>query len=700
MFGKILTKSKYIFKNYFFYIVLFFYSALIFGLMVKINVFRYDDFSQGKFDLGNMTQMAWYSLRGKFMYLTDYFGSNVPRWSMSHVDPILIIFLPIFFLIPHPLTLVFSQNLLIILAAFLIFEISKLKTKNNYFSLFLAMAYLSFPALGFVLAWTGYHGVSPAIFFFLAFVYYYERVLSEERRFKLKDYIVLIVLMTITMSGKEQIPLYFLMYGFYILVSSKLKKFSIGIMLYSIVWFLICFLVIIPHYSSYRIDSLEKFVNEMGINKADVPNVYSENYFLARYSEFGDSYFEIATNMVLNPVKTASIFISGDKLDNLYYTFGPISYLSFLHPLIILVAFPDLLINYSTSQGGIGTAEIYNHRISMIIPVIFISIAYGVGFLQRFLRNFVYEKFIKIGVSLLGVFLFINCLYFSLYVGLKNPLLAWFSEALTKRVFALSSEEVIEKNLKLGDPVEVSAYVENDRNCVNRIVKSIPPLASVSGPDYMGSHLAQRETYAIFPAGKSTSDYLIVDIFSKKLLSILELSNSLNRRFIEDVFKSKDYNLIYSCSNLMVFKKSDVKVVDTEKLHILPIQQLSTYDKKFEFEIFRKFYLVDTQFDSEAKIGEKFQIKNVYQKRNKDNMPEYKIFTTFINKETGQDYKLLNYPSTIFTTIPDFKDDKFYEEKLDVVIPTHLERGDYMLFVGIDNRLRTRSIYLGDVKIN
>jgi len=263
MFGKILTKSKYIFKNYFFYIVLFFYSALIFGLMVKINVFRYDDFSQGKFDLGNMTQMAWYSLRGKFMYLTDYFGSNVPRWSMSHVDPILIIFLPIFFLIPHPLTLVFSQNLLIILAAFLIFEISKLKTKNNYFSLFLAMAYLSFPALGFVLAWTGYHGVSPAIFFFLAFVYYYERVLSEERRFKLKDYIVLIVLMTITMSGKEQIPLYFLMYGFYILVSSKLKKFSIGIMLYSIVWFLICFLVIIPHYSSYRIDSFEKFVNEL-----------------------------------------------------------------------------------------------------------------------------------------------------------------------------------------------------------------------------------------------------------------------------------------------------------------------------------------------------------------------------------------------------------------------------------------------------
>ena len=699
MLEKNFLKLKTLSKKYFFYIVLFLYSALIFALMVKINVFRYDDFSQGKFDLGNMTQMAWYSLRGKFMYLTDYFGSNVPRWSMSHVDPILIIFLPIFFLIPHPLTLVFSQNLLIILGAFFIFEIAKLKTKNNYFSLFLAMAYLSFPALGFVLAWTGYHGVSPAIFFFLAFVYYYERIISEERRFKLKDYIILIVLMTVTMSGKEQIPLYFLMFGFYIFVSSTLRKFSISMMIYSIIWFLVCFLIIIPHYSSYRIDSFERFVTEMGINKEDVPNVYSENYFLARYSEFGDSYFEIAKNMALNPVKTASIFISGDKLDNLYYTFGPVSYLSFLHPLMMLVAFPDLLINYSTSQGGIGTAEIYNHRISMIIPVIFIAIAYGIGFLQRFLKNFVYEKYIKISVSLLGLFLFLNCVYFSLYVGLKNPLLAWFSEALSKRVLAISSEEVIKKNLKPGEPVEISAYIENDRNCVNRIVSSIPPLVSVSGPDYMGSHLAQRETYAIFPAGKSTSDYLIVDIFSKKLLSILELSNSLNRRFIEDVFKSKDYNLVYSCSNLLVFKKSDLKVADTEKLHILPIQQLNSYNKKFDYEIFRKFYLVDTQFENKAKIGEKFKITNVYEKRNKDEMSEYKIFTTFINKETGQDYKFINYPSTIFTTIPDFKDDRFYEEKVDVVIPSHLEKGNYMIFVGIDNRLRTRSIYLGDVTL-
>jgi uncharacterized membrane protein len=668
--------------------------------MVKINTFRYDDFSQGKFDLGNMTQMAWYSLRGKFMYLTDYFGSNVPRWSMSHVDPILILFLPIFYLVPHPLTLVFAQNFLVIFSAFFIFGLSMLKTKNEVFSLFLSLAYLCFPALGFVLAWTGYHGVTPAIFFFLAFVYYYELVLSKNRKFILKDYIILITLMVITMSGKEQIPLYFVMFAFYIFVSSKLKKFAMSIAIFAVIWFLVCFTIIIPYYAHFRIESFEKFVVEMGIKKEDVPNVYSENYFLSRYSEFGDTYLEIVKSMALNPVKTASIFISGDKIDNLYYTFGPIAYLSFLHPLIILVAFPDLLINYSTSQGGIGTSEIYNHRISMIIPVIFISIVYGIGFIQNFLRNFFYDKYISVILKCLGIFLFINSLYFSLNVGVKNPLLAWFSEAITKRVFAQQGNSSQISNLKLGDSIEIPAYIENDRNCVRRIVSSIPPKASVSGPDFMGSHLAQRETYAIFPAGKSTSDYLIVDIFSKKLLSILELSTSLNRKFIEDVFKSKDYNLIYSCSNLMVFKKTDSKVIDDEKLHLIPIQQLNFYDKKFDFEILNDFYLVDSNFEKTTKIGEKFRITNVFQKRNDNKMPEFKIFTTFVNINTGVKYKFVNYPSTIFTPISDFRENKFYEEKVDVVIPDHLETGKYQIFVGIDDRFKTRSVFLGEVDLN
>ena len=215
----------------------------------------------------------------------------------------------------------------------------------------------------------------------------------------------------------------------------------------------------------------------------------------------------------------------------------------------------------------------------------------------------------------------------------------------------------------------------------------------------MGSHLAQRETYAIFPAGKSTSDYLIVDIFSKTLLTILGLSYSLNRDFIEDVFKSKNYNLTYSCSNLMVFKKSSQNIVDNEKLHLLPIQMFNTYSEKFNFEIFQNVKIVDFEFDKEVKLGEFLKAKNVYQRQDSGDLSEYKVFTTLVNRDSGDMYQFVNPPSTIFKTLDEFKKGKYYEEQLELRIPEYLERGKYMLFVGLDNRIKTRSVYLGDVEI-
>jgi uncharacterized membrane protein len=252
-----LPKNKYMF-------ILVLYMLIVFGSMVKINFFRYENFDMGKFDLGNMTQMSWYTLRGQFMYLTDYFGSNVPRWSMSHVDPILVVFIPLFFIFPHPLTLVFAQNLLIILASLFIYKISELKTKNKLFSLFISLAYLTYPALGFLLSWTGYHGVSPAIFFFLWFFYLVFKYEDEKRILGVVDYLKLFLLLIVTLSGKEQISLYFVLLGIYIVLKTAYKKFGIFVSVFSLVWFLTCFFVIIPNYAHYRIESFEKFTSELG----------------------------------------------------------------------------------------------------------------------------------------------------------------------------------------------------------------------------------------------------------------------------------------------------------------------------------------------------------------------------------------------------------------------------------------------------
>src|SRR5688572_28695165 len=105
-------------KTYKYELSLLLISTFFLAINIRMNLFTYNNFDFGKFDLGNMTQMVWNTLNGRLLYLTDYFGTNLPRWAMSHVDPILLLFVPIFAVFPHPLTLVFSQLVLVIFSSF------------------------------------------------------------------------------------------------------------------------------------------------------------------------------------------------------------------------------------------------------------------------------------------------------------------------------------------------------------------------------------------------------------------------------------------------------------------------------------------------------------------------------------------------------------------------------------------------------
>lgn len=682
-----------------YYFIILFFCLIVLASMVKINTFRYNNFDMGKFDLGNMSQMAWYSLRGKFMYLTDYFGSNVPRWSMSHVDPILALFLPFYYFFPEPLTLVFVQNALVIFSAFFIYEIAKVKTNNRTFSLFLSLSYLSYPPLGFLVSWTGYHGVTPAIFFFFWFFYLFEKYRTEDRVLKVRHYALLTILAIITMFGKEQIALYFILTGIYIFFTSRYKKFAIFLSTLSVAWFITAFFIIIPHYASYRIQSFENFLNEFQISKSDVPNIYSANYFLSRYSEFGGSYGEIVANMVLNPIKTSAIFISGDKLTNLNLTFGPLLYTPILSPMIFFISFPDLLINYSTTQGGIGTSEIYNHRISMIIPVLFLAVIYGFSFLSRFLKHFVFEKYIKVFLVLISFSILVSNIYFSVYVGEKNPLYAWIIEAVNKRVLAKTDDKFYNKALKVGEVVRLSPMDQNDRECIRKIVDSIPPLMSVSGPDFMGSHLSKRETYAIFPAGSSKADYVIIDIFSRKLQRILELDYSLNKDFTSQALGSEEYSLETICGNLMVLKRNSSFEKRTD-LKILPFQVYNSYQEKYDFEIYNSLTLVDYKVPSEIKLGGSVDFSYTYKRKDqRRSLDGFNIFTTFIHERSGDMYQVINYPSYVFSELNSYKSGFYYDEKFQIVLPKYLEKGNYKIFVGIDNKINTRSVFLGTVEV-
>ncbi|MDQ5981697.1 MAG: hypothetical protein QG570_454, partial [Patescibacteria group bacterium] len=121
---------------------------------------RYHNFEYGKFDLGNMSQVVWNTSRGDFYQITDQFGSNMSRIGMSHFDPILLIFAPVYWIFAHPLVLVLFQHLLIASALIPLYLLTKKLLQSELLSLTVCLSFLLFPALGYTLVWTEFHGIS------------------------------------------------------------------------------------------------------------------------------------------------------------------------------------------------------------------------------------------------------------------------------------------------------------------------------------------------------------------------------------------------------------------------------------------------------------------------------------------------------------------------------------------------------------
>lgn len=688
----------------------------VFAISVRINVFRYENFDYGKFDLGNMTQMVWNTLHGRPLYMTDYFGTNLPRWSMSHVDPILLVFVPVFALYQHPLTLVFSQIILVLLSAFVVYKLALLELRSRIAATAFGFAFALYPAVGFLIAWTGFHGVTAVIlFFFLAF-YTFEKMFHE-KKFTYNRLALFWLFLVLTMMGKEQLGLYIIVYGIFIAAFRFIEplplpsketfkswvrnlwnytnvKVGLGMVLVGSLWFYLAFFVIIPAYSDLRAEGFKKFADTLGIDPTSVRDVDSDNYFISRYEAFGDTYTEVLIGMITHPEELTKIVFGGDKPDNLKKTLQPMMYTSVLYPPIFLIAFPDFLINYSTSAGGIGTSEIINHRISMIIPVLFISSIYAVGMLANLVSQYskLDKRYLVIGFSSAVL---VGNIYTTFQYN--NPIFLWLTQAVSKRIPALAKVDtaIIKEDIKVGDRYRLTKLETKDRECAEKIVEMIPAEASVSGPDYLGAHLSMRETYAIFPALYNEADFVIVDVFSQKILRILDADITLVRDVVAEMIKTDGYKFKLGCGNLFVFERSEGEI----KEQTLPLQERFQYEEKADLEIFESLTVVEYEFPQEMVRGEVYDARLAYVKREEKRLDDYVLFMTFINDRTGEIYQVANLPSFALNQLKNWSQGLYFIEDLQIAPPEFLQPGNYKVFIGMSNEIRTRSIYLGDTEI-
>ncbi|MBP8960875.1 DUF2079 domain-containing protein [Patescibacteria group bacterium] len=678
-------------------LVLVLFSLFFIALNIKMNIFSYNNFDFGKFDLGNMTQMVWNTLQGRILYVTDYFGTNMPRWGMSHVDPILLLFVPIFFFYQHPLTLVFSQIILVAFTSVILFLLSNLILKNKLVAFLVGMSFLFYPSVGYLTARTGFHGVTPAMFFFVLAFYILE-VAYEEQDFSKKRLIWFWILLVITMSGKEQISLYMIPYGIFIWLFRGKQKLGLWVASVGAVWFMIAFFVIIPAFANYRIDGYKKFADTIGMDPEYENEVTKDNYFLGRYAEFGDTYLEVAFNMVTHPAQLAQVFLSGDKPQNFRETFTPVGFLPFLAPTTFFMAIPDLIINYSTTSGGVGTSEIYNHRISMIVPVLFISSIFALHYMSEFFSKRQSKISYKVfSIVFAGIFFSLN-VYTSF--SYENPVYLWATQSIRRRVldkvFARTVENKKELDkVKIGDLVDLPSLNDKDRECAAKIVNLIPKTASVSGPDYLGAHLSMRETYAIFPALYNETDFVIVDVFAQKLNRILGVNIDMVGNTVEELIISDEHKLVVGCGNLFVYANIGKYPKDKR----LPIQERYEYEPKFEYELLDSLYVIDSKVPSQTTRGVSMPLEVVYNRRSGRSLNGFVLYTSFVHEETGELYQVASLASLSLYKLDSWTSGLNYIETQEIVIPEFMPSGEYKVFLSTTNKINTRNLYIDDLKV-
>ena len=275
----------------------------------------------------------------------------------------------------------------------------------------------------------------------------------------------------------------------------------------------------------------------------------------------------------------------------------------------------------------------------------------------------------------------------------------WFTQAVKKRVYAKYDKEIIKRSdLKVGDIVKLSDLDVKDNECSNAIINMIPkdPSISVSGPDNLGDHLSMRETYAIFPALWDTADYDIADVLSQKISGVLDLSVNIVKDVAENVISSPNYKLMMGCGNLFLFKK----VAPYQKSDLLPIQERYQYNEKYAYDLSENLRVVDFNLPSQATRGVAEKTTIVYKRIGKGTLDGFILYMTYVNKKTGQLYQVANLPSFAVSRPTEWTQERYYIENVDVALPSYLPTGEYDAFISLTNRIKARSLYLGDLLVD
>ena len=311
-----------------------------------LSVLRHRAFETGRFDLGNMVQAVWSTAHGHPLQITNLHGAQASRLA-AHVDPILVVFAPLWWLWPNPSLLLTVQAIAVALGALPLFWLARKHLGLEHAALGLSLAYLIFPATEW-LTLNEFHPVALACPLLLFAIWY----LDEDR---LAPFALFALLAALT---REEIPLVIAGLGLWYALGRRRWLTGGVIAVAGVAWTVVAIQVVIPHF-----------------------NHGSGSSFYHRYDAVGGSAAGIVRKAFTDPGRLLSVAFDHRGAHYLLDLVLPIAALSVLAPLVLIALVPELALNLLSSVDAQNS--IHFHYTAGEIPILLAAAAIGVGRLRR-----------------------------------------------------------------------------------------------------------------------------------------------------------------------------------------------------------------------------------------------------------------------------------------------------------------------------
>jgi len=327
-------------------------AALWTALVGWLAVWRHQEFLSHRYDLGNMTQAVWSSAQGRLLEMTDGATNEQVSRLAGHVDPILILFAPLWWVYSAPEALILGQAAALAAGLYPVVRLALKHTGSRLIAALLGGWYLVFPWV----IWNALNDMHP-VTLVIPLLLYAIWFLDEHHLGRFA------IVAALALLCGELVGLTVAAIGIWYALAHGRRRIGAAIALAGAAWTAMCLLVVIPHFNDGR-----------------------SSRFYSHFESVGGSPAGLAKTLVTDPGAVLAAITTVDDFVYVLLLLLPTAFLALGQPLMLLIALPQLGVNMLSEQSS-STGPTFQY-VAPILPALVAGTVLAVARFKPRLRVF------------------------------------------------------------------------------------------------------------------------------------------------------------------------------------------------------------------------------------------------------------------------------------------------------------------------